>query len=83
MRRTQDDAMARTAVEREIGDVLEREGLIDSAANEPTAVGKAVVDTFPAVEFETVTKTVGPEKIALRRAVLTGAWEVDPQGVRK
>lgn len=81
MRKAQENALARTVAENKlcemlaIGDV--NVGEIDRAAV------KQVLGEFKAVEFETITKRVGDEEIALRRLVITGPWEVDPSGVGK
>lgn len=78
MRKAQENALARTVAENKlcemlaIGDV--NVGEIDRAAV------KQVLGEFKAVEFETITKRVGDEEIALRRLVITGPWEVDPGG---
>lgn len=79
MRKAQDDALARTEAERVIGDELESSGVIDSNTHEPTEAGRRILAQIAkAVEFETITKRVGDEEIALRRLVITGPWEVDP-----
>lgn len=80
MRKAQDDAMARTLAEREIGNALEGEGLIDSNTHEPTAAGNLLLGQFAsAVEFERGTgRTPDGQKVAQRRIVITGAWMVDP-----
>jgi hypothetical protein len=85
MRRTNEDVLARTEAERQIGDVLEREGLIDSSTHEPTAVGRTVLNALAkAVEFETGTsKDPDRNAVAMRRLVITTAWEVDPNGTSK
>jgi hypothetical protein len=83
MRKATEDVLARTEAERQIGDKLEAHGLIDSVRNEPTEVGRAVVDGFRAAEFEKTIRRVGDEDIHLRRLVITGPWEVDPNGTSK
>jgi hypothetical protein len=85
MRKANEDVLARTEAERQIGDILEAESLIDSSTYEPTAVGKSVLDALgKAVEFETGTsKDPDRQAVAMRRLVITGAWEVDPNGVGK
>lgn len=83
MRKANEDVLARTEGERKVGDLLEACGLIDSDAHEPTEVGRAVVDGFRAVEFETTVRKVGDEDIRLRRLLFTGPWEVDPNGTSK
>lgn len=75
MRKANEDVLARTAVERMVGDLI-----APSTDGEVDGLAKSVVGAFEAVEFERVVKTVGDEQIALRRPVLTGAWEVDPNG---
>lgn len=85
MRKATEDVLARTEAERQIGDVLESEGLIDSSTHEPTEVGRAVLNALgKAVEFETGTsKDPDRNAVAMRRLVITTAWEVDPNGVAK
>lgn len=78
MRRALDDVLARTEAERVVGDELEATGLINSSTHEPTAAGKALLDSFKAVEFEKASRKVGDEELRLRRLVITGPWEVDP-----
>jgi hypothetical protein len=75
MRKAQDDAVARTAAENVVRDLTHY-------VNEPVGdLGKDIVGAFKAVEFETISKKVGDEEIPLRRLVITGPWEVDPNGV--
>lgn len=78
MRKANEDVLARTAVERMVGDIIapNTDGEVDRLA-------KTVVSVFKAVEFERVVKTVGDEQIALRRPLLTGAWEVDPDSIAR
>jgi hypothetical protein len=85
MRKATEDVLARTEAERQIGDVLEREGLIDGSTHEPTEVGRAVLNALGRfVEFETGTsKDPDRQAVAMRRLVTTGPWEVDPNGVAK
>lgn len=85
MRKANEDVLARTEAERQIGDVLEREGLIDSSAYEPIAAGRAVLNALgKAVEFETGTsKDPDRNAVAMRRLVITTPWEVDPNGTSK
>lgn len=73
MRKAQDDAMARTAAERVVGDVVapSTDGQVDELA-------RTVLGEFEAVQFETAVSKVGGKPIALRRLVITGPWEVDP-----
>jgi hypothetical protein len=85
MRKANEDVLARTEAERQIGDVLEREGLIDSSTHEPTEVGRKVLNALAkTVEFETGTsKDPDRQAVAMRRLVITTAWEVDPNGTSK
>lgn len=81
MRKAQEDPLARTVAEHHLGDALEASGLIDSTAYEPTEVGRATLKDFAeAVQFETATSRVAGKDIRLRRLVITGPWEVDPNG---
>lgn len=83
MRKAQDDVMARGFAEHKVGDILESRGLVDSVDHEPVQTGRQVVGEFEAVEFErSVTKVRGGGEVALRRVVLTGKWEVDPDAGR-
>lgn len=83
MRKTKNDALARTEAEREIGDLL-MGAPIGAYADSGDARRDAefVVSSFKAAEFETVTRKVGDEEIALRRVVMTGPWMVDPTAVK-
>lgn len=85
MRKATEDVLARTEAERQIGDVLEAEGLIDSSTYELAAAGRAVLNALGRfVEFETGTsKDPDRQAVAMRRLVITTAWEVDPNGVAK
>lgn len=79
MRKTQDDAMARTAAETALADSLAG-GEVGAYNSHEDAQRDAafVISTFKAVEFETTVKKIGDEEISLRRVVLTGPWEVAP-----
>lgn len=76
MRKAQDDAMARAAAESKVADLLTDQA--GAAPDDRTAV-TAILGEFKAVEFETTTRKVGDEEIHLRRLVITGPWEVDPE----
>ena len=82
MRKAQEDAVARTVAEKKVGDLLAADGNVGPHASieQATTVAREVLGEFKAVEFETITKRVGDEEIALRRLVITGPWEVDPGG---
>jgi hypothetical protein len=59
--------------------------VIDSSTHEPTEVGRKVQNAlFKTVEFETGTsKDPDRQAVAMRRLVITTAWEVDPDGIGK
>lgn len=67
MRKPTEDPIARTVAENFVTD--HATGVEDT---------RAVLGLFPTAEFETVTKVVQGQSIRLRRLVLTGPWEVDP-----
>jgi len=79
MRKAQDDAMARTQAERDLGELL------TSASSEEDferaqQVARETLGAFPAVEFERGTgRTPDGQKIEQRRVVITGPWVVDPE----
>lgn len=77
MRKAQDDPIARTVAENQLADILDTE---ESAG--PEGATSMVLGAFKAVEFETTSRTVGDQVIVLRRLVITGAWEVDPNGAK-
>lgn len=80
MRKAQDDVMARTAAESRLSDHLEQlNAATDDAADQ---MARDLIGTFKAVEFETTSRKVGDEEVPLRRLVITGAWEVDPNGTK-
>lgn len=78
-RKATEDVLARTEVEREIGDVLFEEGLI-GPETDAVAVGRKVLAALAkTVEFETGTsKDPDRQVVPMRRAVITGPWLVDP-----
>lgn len=79
MRKATDDVMARTAAESKLADLLDSTGMpIGNSEGGPTIVARELLAEFKAVEFETTSKKVGDETINLRRLVITGPWEVDP-----
>jgi hypothetical protein len=63
-----DDRDARAAAEEFIGEANEQLGNTQNAA--------PIANSFPAVEFETASKTVEGESVYLRRIVMVGPWEV-------
>lgn len=77
MRKAQDDPIARTVAENQLADILD----IEESAN-PGSTSHVVLGAFEAVEFEKAASKVGGKDIYLRRLVITGAWEVDPNGVK-
>lgn len=76
MRKAQDDPIARTAAENQLGDALD--AAVGDTSGDTMAMARELLGEFKAVEFETTVRKVGTEQIHLRRLVLTGAWEVDP-----
>jgi hypothetical protein len=81
MRKTQDDAMARTVAENKIGDLLTEYGGGNDHDTD-VAVARDVLSGFESVEFErTVSKVRGGPEVPLRRLVITGPLEVDPDGL--
>lgn len=72
-----DDQLARSAVERLIGDLIgERHRRLDDETIIRDA--RALLNMFPTVEYETTTRRTPLGEVKLRRAVVTGPWEVDP-----
>ena len=87
MRKPLEDPIARTVAEHHLGDALESTGMIDSTAHEPAEVGRAVLSELAGIgayiEFETTkSKVRGGQEIPLRRLVITGDWEIDPNAVK-
>lgn len=67
MRKPKEDPIARTVAENQFTD------------HGPSIEGaREALSFFPAVEFETTTRTVQGEELHLRRVVITGKWEIDP-----
>lgn len=79
MRKTQDDVMARSVAESQMADLLTDQC---GVAPDDHEAAKALVGHFKAVEFERGTsKDPDKQVVPMRRVVLTGPWEVDPDGV--
>ena len=76
MRKAQDDVMARSAAETRVADLLA--STPEGPAGDGGLSVRQVLGEFKAVEFETTTRKVGDEEVKLRRLVITGPWEVDP-----
>lgn len=82
MRKAQDDVMARGAAERLIADYLDLEDAMTPFADGGAGNVRGLVGEFKAVEFERGTsKDPDKQVVPMRRVVLTGPWEVDPDGV--
>lgn len=79
MRKAQDDVMARGAAERMLSDLIDEDTVSREGALQ---MAKDLVGEFKAVEFERGTSK-DPDKqiVPMRRVVLTGPWEVDPDAV--
>lgn len=80
MRKPTEDAIARTVAENRVADLLTEQ---TGVAEKDMDVARAVLGEFSAVEFETTGRDVQGERINLRRLVITGPWEVDPNGSGK
>lgn len=82
-RKAEEDALARTAAERFVGEALEALGLVDAAPAGPTELGRALLGQVAKyVEFERGESTdPDRQKVAMRRMVITTPWEVDPEAV--
>jgi hypothetical protein len=79
MRKANEDPIARTVAEHELADTLGRTGMpIGNSEGGPMSASKELVGAFKAVEFETTSRKVGDDEVKLRRLVITGPWEVDP-----
>jgi hypothetical protein len=77
VRKNQDDVMARGAAERTVADLFDVEPndqIGDSAATPATVINQ-IAET---VEFERATFKAGGREIKMRRVLITGGWEVDP-----
>jgi hypothetical protein len=84
MRKPNEDAVARTVAENQLGDLLASVSNVYGTDRDGAVVeARALLGGFKTVEFETTTRTVGDETICLRRLVATGSWEVDPSGSGK
>jgi hypothetical protein len=82
MRKAQDDAMARTQAERDLGDLFASNGHSVGSYDEDVTAARGLLSNFPAVEFERGTgRTPDGQKVAQRRVVITGPWVVDPDAV--
>lgn len=84
MRKTQDDAVARTVAENQLGDLLAEDGYTTGGRDQAVSVANSMLAQFAdAVEFETaVSKVRGGQEIPVRRLVITTAWEVNPNAVK-
>jgi hypothetical protein len=73
-----DDPIARTVAENQLADLL------DETDEHETwfAASGSILGEFPSVEFERVSVDMPDGRVALRRLVITGPWEADPDGVR-
>lgn len=83
-RKVTDDALARTAAERAIGEILIDEGFVPiEASPEPGEMGRRVLGVLAkAVQFETgESKDPDRQVVPMRRLVITGVWEVDPDAL--
>ncbi len=73
-----DDAIARTLVENQLADVIERSDVTDLIHDQVMELAREIVGSFKFVEMDTTRSPVpGGQKIPLRRPVLTGEWEID------
>lgn len=82
MRKPKEDVLARGRAEHVLSEALESVGLTGAAGEYPASGVREALSTFPAVEFETLTKKVGDQELHLRRLVVTGSWEIDPNPTR-
>lgn len=80
MRKAADDPMARTVAENQVGAMFADNGHTIGDIDSDVAAARGLLSNFRSVEFEHVTRSVGDEEIKLRRLVITGPWEVDPDG---
>ena len=73
-----DDALARTALERALAEVIGDAGI----GEDEMMVAREVAKAFEFVEYDRARTSVprGNGLVHLRRFVLTGGWEVDPAG---
>lgn len=81
MRKANEDVIARSVAENQVGDLMwaatgtgspDRDKCVEDA--------RIVLNAFKAVEFEKTVRQIGDEKVYLRRLAITGPWEVDPAG---
>lgn len=85
-RKAEEDVLARTAAERELGEILIDQGFAPIESDpDPAEMGRRALSVFAkAVQFETGESTdPDRQKVAMRRVVITGPWEVDPEAVAK
>jgi F0F1-type ATP synthase gamma subunit len=75
-----DDALARTAAERQVTDALiDNEAIGAVVGTSDTGVARRVLEQVAkTVNFETAISKVKGQEIGLRRLVMVGEWEVDP-----
>lgn len=79
VRDNQDDVMARGAAERTVADRFGVQPDEMVAGGEVGLTPRDVVaEIAETVEFEKATFKGGGREIGMRRVVITGAWEVDP-----
>jgi hypothetical protein len=77
-----DDVMSREAAQTHVANLLaDHRGMDIETAHECAAT---IVDAFPFVETNRErTNVPGGQKVHLKRLVLTGEWQVDPNGAGK
>jgi hypothetical protein len=80
MRKAQDDPIARTVAENQLGDMFAGNGRSVGDRDSDVSAARGLLGAFKAVEFETTSRNVGDQVIPLRRLIITGPWEVDPGG---
>lgn len=81
VRDNQDDVMARGAAERAVADFFGTSpdsGVVEGGAAADQTPRDVVAAIGETVEFEKATFKGGGREIGMRRVVITGAWEVDP-----
>lgn len=82
MRKATEDALARTAAERFVGEELVDCQIVEELDGIEPA-GRLLGQVAKTVEFERGTSK-DPDKntVPMRRLVITGPWEVDPDGLK-
>lgn len=80
MPKNTEDPIARTVVENQLMDHLAGIGDTAGKVEVSSSTARELLGDFESVHFETATSKVRGQEVPLRRAVIVGKWEVDPNG---